>query len=65
MAKERTGQLLTRVQSPHLPALGEMVPGFHAGGGGHTQATETPGKAQGLCQKILVWVLPECGQGHP
>lgn len=51
--------------APSPPSPGEMVPGFHVGGEGHTQATEMPGKAQGLCQKIPVWMLPECGQGHP
>lgn len=50
--------------APSPPSPGETVPGFHVGGEGHTQATEMPGKAQGLCQKIPVWMLPECGQGH-
>lgn len=50
--------------APSPPSPREMVPGFHVGGEGHTQAMEMPGKAQGLCQKTPVWMLPECGQGH-
>lgn len=55
------GQREARATPEQSAAPSPSSPGEMLGVG---TPTETPGKAQSLCQEIPVWMLPERGQGH-